>query len=83
VKTLYAFALALLVVSGFMLALPPPSTVAANCAADCRTGEVINIKEVSFCSCMDDVGCAWTRAGKSYAKRCSEAEVCVAGVRLK
>ncbi|MDX6385636.1 MAG: hypothetical protein QOK48_3209 [Blastocatellia bacterium] len=76
-KTLYAFALALLLVSIILVAFPSTLTVAANCKADCDTGEVINIKEVTHCSCMDNVGCAWMKTGKRYAKQCGSTALCV------
>lgn len=77
VKKLYTLALALVVVSGILLLVKPNMTLAANCSATCNHREVISIKDASSCSCMDDVGCVWRRDGKAYARKFSEAELCI------
>ena len=76
-KILYILALALVLISGIVLVVPPNMALAANCSANCDTGEVISIKEASWCSCMDNVGRVWRRDGKAYAKKFSEAELCI------
>lgn len=83
VKILYALALALLLIGGILLFLPPKLTLAANCLANCETGEVLSIKEASWCSCMDNVGCVWRRDGKDYAKKFSGADLCITAVAWK
>jgi hypothetical protein len=50
VKTLYAVAFVVLLASGMLLAFPLTTTFAANCSADCGTGEVINITGAATCS---------------------------------
>lgn len=82
-KILYALALALVLISGILIVFPPNITLAANCSAKCETGEVLSIKEASWCSCMDNVGCVWRRDGKGYAKKFSGAELCIAAVVLE
>jgi hypothetical protein len=80
VKILYALALALVVISGILFVFPPNLTLAANCSAKCETGEVLSIKKVSLCSCMDNVGCVWRRDGKGYARKFSGAELSITAV---
>ena len=82
-KILYALALALVLVSGILLVFPPEITLAANCSAKCDTGEVLSIKEASWCSCMDNVGCVWRRDGRDHAKKFSGADLCIAAVAWK
>ncbi len=76
-KKLCALALVLVVLSGILLLVKPNMTLAANCSANCNHREVITIKDAVSCSCMDNVGCVWQRDGKAYARKFSEAELCI------
>jgi hypothetical protein len=77
VKKLYILALALVLISGILLFVPPSMILAANCSAICDTGEVITVKQASWCSCMENVGCVWRRDGKDHARKFSGAELCI------
>jgi hypothetical protein len=79
-KILYALALALVLISGILLVFPADIALAATCSAKCDTGEVLTIKEPSWCSCVDNVGCVWRRDGKDYAKKFSGAELSITPV---
>ena len=83
VRLLYRLALALVLISGVLLGSSPNITSAANCSAKCDTGEVISIRESTWCSCMDNVGCVWRRDGKDYAKKFSGTELCITGAAWK
>lgn len=70
VKSAYTLAFALLLASGILVALPPTSTLAAACSANCGQGETISIAGASTCSCTDNSGCTWTINGHNYSSSC-------------
>lgn len=70
VKAFYAFAFALILASGVLLAFPPTTASAANCSADCGNGETITITGASTCSCTNYQGCTWTINGRNFASLC-------------
>jgi hypothetical protein len=79
-RILYSLALTLVLISAALLVYPPKITSAATCSAHCDTGEVISIRESSWCSCIDNIGCVWRRDGKAHAKKFSGTELCITAV---
>lgn len=72
IHSLYAAAFAL-VLAGAAVVLTPPTTVyACGGYADCQYGDAVHIPSgASSCSCTDNVGCTWTKDGKSYSQKCA------------
>jgi hypothetical protein len=73
-KAVYTLAFALLLASGILLAVPPISTLAANCSASCAGGSSITVTDATSCSCTDNAGCTWTVGGHNYASNCAQEE---------
>lgn len=70
VKLVYTLAFAALLATGILLAVPPTSTLAANCSATCAGGASIEVAGASSCSCSDGIGCTWTSGGHEFAQMC-------------
>ena len=69
---LYAAALAAIFAGAVLLLTPPTTVYACGGYALCQYGESVNIPPgASSCSCTDNIGCTWTKDGKSYTQKCA------------
>jgi hypothetical protein len=69
----YAAALALVLAGGVMVLTPPRTVFACGGYALCQYGESVHIPSgASSCSCTDNVGCTWTKDGKTYSQDCAK-----------
>ena len=69
---LYAAAFALLLAGGVVLLTPPTTVYACGGYAMCQYGDSVQIPPgASSCSCTDNVGCTWTKDGKTYTQKCA------------
>ena len=72
IYSLYAAALALVFAGGVILFTPPTTVYACGGFALCQYGDAVTIPTgASSCSCTDNVGCSWTKDGKSYSQKCA------------
>jgi hypothetical protein len=69
--SLYAFGLALVLISALLLTPPPTTALAAGCYALCQYGDAVHV-EGDTCSCTDNVGCTFTKNGKKYSAPCAK-----------
>ena len=69
---LYAAALAVIFAGAILLLTPPTTVYACGGYALCQYGEAVHIPPgATSCSCTDNVGCTWTKDGKSYSQKCA------------
>ena|GEM_PF-2577610 len=70
--SLYAIAFALVFAGAVILLTPPTTVYACGGYAVCQYGGAVSIPPgASSCSCTDNVGCTWTKDGKSYSQKCA------------
>ena len=72
IHSLYAAAFALVFAGGVVLLTPPTTVYACGGYATCQYGAAITIPDgATTCSCTDNVGCTWTKDGKTYKQSCA------------
>ena len=72
IHSLYAAAFALVLAGAAILLTPPTTVYACGGYASCQYGESVQIPPgATSCSCTDNVGCTWTKDGKSYSQKCA------------
>ena len=72
IYSLYAAAFALIFAGGVILLTPPTTVYACTGSARCQFGESVVIPlGATSCSCVDNVGCTWTKDGRSYSQKCA------------
>ena len=72
IYSLYAAAFALVFAGGVILLTPPTTVYACSGTATCENGLDITIPQgATDCHCTDNVGCTWTKDGKTYTQKCA------------
>ena len=72
IYSLYAAAFALVVAGGVILLTQPTIVYACGGYAMCQYGSPVTIPSgATSCSCTDNVGCTWTKDGKTYSQKCA------------
>jgi hypothetical protein len=72
IYSLYAAGFALALAAGVILITPPRTVYACGGWASCQYGESVSIPSgATSCSCTDNVGCTWTKDGKTYTQKCA------------
>ena len=72
IYSLYAAAFALIFAGGVVLLTPPTTVYACGGYALCQYGQAVTIPSgATSCSCTDNVGCTWTKDGKTYTQKCA------------
>ena len=72
IYSLYAAAFALVFAGGVILVTPPTTVYACTGSAQCQYGESVSVPVgATDCHCTDNVGCTWTKDGKTYTQKCA------------
>ena len=73
IYSLYAAAFALVLAGAVVLLTPPITVYACTGSASCEYGRDVSIPSgASDCHCTDNVGCTWTKDGKTYTQKCAK-----------
>ena len=73
IYSLYAAAFALVLAGAVILLTPPTTVYACTGSATCNNGRDISTPSgASDCHCTDNVGCTWTKDGKTYTQNCAK-----------
>ena len=73
IYSLYGAAFALIFAGAVVLLTPPTTVYACGGYASCQYGSSVHIPSgATSCSCTDNVGCTWTKDGKSYSQDCAK-----------
>ena len=72
IYSLYAAAFALVFAGAVILLTPPTTVYACTGSAACQYGESVSVPYgATDCHCTDNVGCTWTKDGKTYSQKCA------------